>query len=352
MSILKRKRVLLALAGLVVAFLLATFTGLISIGGGGSKTVTAFFDRAVGVHAGSDVRVLGVKVGTIEAVEPEGTQVRVELSIDDDVPIPADAQALVIYPSIVADRYVQLAPAYSEGAEMEDDAVIPLDRTAVPLEVDDLYESLTTLSDALGPEGANQDGALSDMLDVGAENLEGNGQALGSTIEQFSVAAGTLAEGSDHLFGTIENLQQFTAMLRANDDEVRQAEQQMAEVAGFLAEDSDELGQSLELLGTALGQVETFISDNREAVAANVNDLAALTQSLVDQRASLAEAMDTAPLALENVLNAYNPSTQSFDTRANLNEVSMIPVTNSAQTQLLPLAADDSVYRFGEESGE
>ncbi|WP_326595735.1 MCE family protein [Streptomyces sp. NBC_01803] len=352
MSVLKRKSVLLSLAGLVLALLLASFTGLISVGGGGGKTVTAFFDRAVGVHEGSDVRVLGVRVGRVEAVEPEGTQVRVKLSVDDGVRIPADAQALVIYPSIVADRYIQLTPAYTEGAEMESQAVIPLERTAVPLEVDDLYDSLTELSDALGPEGANRNGALSNMLDVGAENLEGNGAALGSTIEQFGAAAGTLADSSGELFGTIESLQRFTSMLNENDDDVRQAEEQLAEVAGFLSDDSDELGQALQQLGTALGQVETFIGDNREALAANVNDLASLTQTLVDQRASLAEVMDTAPLALDNVLNAYNPATQTFDTRANLNEVSMIPVTNSAQTQLVPLAVEGSVYRFDEESGQ
>ncbi|WP_079032398.1 MCE family protein [Streptomyces specialis] len=352
MTFFKRKRVVIPLVGIVLAFLLGWGTGLISIGGGGGKTITAFFDRAVGVHEGSDVRVLGVKVGSVQAVEPEGTQVRVQLRVDDGVKIPADAEALVIYPSIVADRYIQLTPAYTEGAEIENRAVIPLERTAVPLEVDDLYESLTSLSDALGPEGANQNGALSDMLDVGAENLVGNGQALGSTIEQFGAAAGTLADSSDDLFGTIVNLQQFTSMLSENDDGVQQAEQQLAEVAGFLAEDSDELGQSLELLGTALGQVETFIGDNREALAANVNDLAAVTQTLVDQRASLAEMMDTAPLALDNVLNAYNPSTGTFDTRANLNEVSMIPVTNSAQTQFVPLAAEGSVYRFDEGTGQ
>ena len=101
------------------------------------------------------------------------------------------------------------------------------------------------------------------------------------------------------------------------------AEQQLATVTGFLADDKDDLAAALKELGTALGQVKTFIQDNRGGLKKNVDALAPLTQTLVDQRASLAEALDTAPLAADNLLNAYDPDHRTIDGRANINELSM-----------------------------
>ncbi|MDV3207479.1 MAG: MlaD family protein, partial [Rhodococcus ruber] len=74
----------------------------------GTTEITAYFDKAVGVYEGSDVRVLGVEVGKVTAVVPEGDQVRVDMRVDRGVDIPADAKAVQITPSVVADRYVQL----------------------------------------------------------------------------------------------------------------------------------------------------------------------------------------------------------------------------------------------------
>src|SRR6185369_5287200 len=87
-----------------------------------SLKLVAHFTRAVGVHEGSDVRVLGVKVGSVVSATPEGRTVRVELRYDAKQRIPAGAQAIIVPPSIVSDRYVQLTPAYSGGPTLPDGA--------------------------------------------------------------------------------------------------------------------------------------------------------------------------------------------------------------------------------------
>jgi virulence factor Mce-like protein len=291
-----------------------------------SRKVTAVFGAAVGVYAGSDVRVLGVKVGTIEEVEPQGTTVKIVMSLDRTVKVPADAQAVVVAPSVVSDRYVQLAPVYTGGPQMGENATIPRERTATPVELDELYDSLNKLTTALGPNGANKDGALSELLDSAANNLEGNGQALGDTIKQLGDATRTLSGSKDDLFGTVDNLQKFTGMLAANDSQVRDFNQQLAEVAGFLADERENLGGALNELATALAQVQGFIQDNRAALKSNVDKLAGITQILVDQRASLAEALDVAPLTLDNVQNAYNAASGTLDVRADINELNQPPI--------------------------
>lgn len=297
--------------------------------------LTAYFDRATGVYPGSDLRILGVRVGEVESVRPQGTTVRVGLRLDEGVKVPEGARAVVVAPSVVADRYVQLTPAYSEGPALADGAVLPAARNRLPVEIDQIYDSLTDLSDALGPDGANSEGALSDLLRTGADNLDGNGDAIGDSVEEFGKAARTLDGSSGDLFRTLGSLQTFTTMLKAKDTDVRTAQERLDEVVGFFADNKDDLTGALEELGKALGQVKTFIEDNRGELKDNVDRLVPLTRTLVEQRASLAEALDVAPLAAGNIVAAYDPDTRSLDGRANLNEISMggpllpLPVTGA-----------------------
>ena len=310
----------------VTAFVLVLVGGLAAVrltrGPAGSQ-ITAWFPHTVGVYAGSDVRILGVRVGTVRSITPDGDRVRVVLRIDSGVPVPADADAVVIAPSVVSDRYVQLTPAYTGGARMADGAVIPPERTAIPAEIDDLYTSVTRLAEALGPNGANANGALSDLVNTTAENLNGNGQPLGNTIERMGELAKTLNGNSPDFFATVKNLSDFSTVLAADDGDIRGVEDKLATVTGFLADDKKDLAGALNQLSTALGQVKTFVEDNRAALKTQVDKLTAITQSLVDRRASVAEALDVAPLATDDLLNAYDPAHGALGGRADINELSL-----------------------------
>ena len=288
------------------------------------RTVTAYFRSAEAVFEDNSVRVLGVPVGTITEVVPEGTRVRVRMElVDDDARLPADARAVVIAPSLVTGRYVQLTPTWSGGPELADGAVIPVERTAVPLGVDDLSRTATELSRALGPNGVNAEGALSDALDVGAANLGGNGQAAGDTVRDLGELTGTLSGSREELFGTVTELQSFVSMVAANDAEVREFNRRLADVSGFLADERDDLAAALGELSIALGEVADFVRDNRELVESNVDRLVDVTEVLVRQQDALAETLDVAPDALGNLSNSYNASSGTLDTRADLNELSL-----------------------------
>ncbi|GAB3479472.1 MCE family protein [Amycolatopsis cihanbeyliensis] len=291
-----------------------------------TKHATAFFPTTVGLYAGNDVRVLGVKTGEITDVQPLGDRVKVELEYDRAVDVPAGARAVIVAPSLVSDRYVQFTPAYTGGPTMAEGTVIPMERTAVPLEVDELYASLSRVSESLGPEGANKDGSLSRLLDTLAENFEGNGKQLHDTIKKLGQAAGTLSGNSQDLFATIQNLGDFSTTLAQSDGQVRQFERQLADVSGFLASERENLATTVRQLGTTLGSVRQFIEDNRAKVKSNVDKLASVTRVLVEQRASLAEILDVAPVALGNIVNSYNASSGTLDARANLNELTQPPV--------------------------
>jgi virulence factor Mce-like protein len=283
----------------------------------GQYRVTAWFAETVGLYPGSDVRVLGIPIGSITDVVPLGDRVRVEMTIDDDYDVPADADAVVLAPSLVSDRYVQFAPVYDGGPTMQDGDQVPLERTAIPVELDAVYGALDELSAALGPSGANENGALSDLIDTGAANLGGNGQALNRTLTGFSQAVETLAENRDDLFGSLDNLQTFTTALATIDAQVGQFNDNMAAVSELLASEREDLQAAVALLSDALADVAGFVRDNTTLLTTNVDRLADVTLVLVQQRAKLAEVLDVAPAALSNLARAYNPDFGTLDTRDN-----------------------------------
>ncbi|WP_455352179.1 MCE family protein [Streptomyces sp. SYSU K217416] len=279
--------------------------------------VTAYFPRTVGIYPGSDVRVLGVRIGEVRTITPEGRRVRVELEFEPGRKIPAEAKAAIINSSVVSDRYVQMLPVYRGGPAMRDGAVIPEDRTAVPVELDRIFDSLHTTSEALGPRGANADGSLSKLLGVSADNLQGQGEQMHQTVEDLSLAVTTLSDGRQDLFGTVRNLQVFTAALAADDSNVRSFNDSLAKVADQLAGERKDLALALKHLGLALADVSDFVKKNKKALTADVKGLSKVTKVLVTQRAALEELLEVAPTGLSNLQNAYNPSSGTLDTRNN-----------------------------------
>ncbi|ADD40881.1 MCE family protein [Stackebrandtia nassauensis] len=277
------------------------------------RHVTAEFTRAVGVYEGSDVRVLGVKVGEITSVQPKGKIVKVGLRIDEDYPIPDDAKAIVIPPSIVADRYVQLAPAYTGGARLEGGTTLGPDRTVVPLELDEVYESLDEFAGALG-----EDESLGEAIATAKKNLKGNGKDLGETLDNLGEVSEVLNEHSDDIWGTVDNLAEFTKMLAESDAEVEVFNEQLAEVSTQLSDERGTLSKALRELSVALADIGRFVDKNADKLTKSVEKLSDLSGVFARQQESLINILDYAPVALTNLDLAYNSRSGTMDTRDDL----------------------------------
>lgn len=315
MDLVKRLLVPLVVLGFVVAAAVSV------LGGDTSRTVVAHFPRTISVYEGSDVRVLGVPVGTVTRVEPTGTDVAVTMTYDEEVKLPADAKAVIIAPSVVGDRYVQLTPAYSgTGEVLADGAELSVDQTSEPLELDQIYDSLDRLNVALGPRGANRTGALSDLLSVTADNFGGQGTTFRQTIKDFSRLSATLAGNSDELFGSAEALGGFMATLAENDQTVRQFNQSLADVSTMLEGEREELVAATRNLSVALNAVKGFVEENKDSLSRNISGLNRVSKVLVRQRAALDEILRVAPGALNNLALTYNPQAGTLDTRANFGQ--------------------------------
>jgi phospholipid/cholesterol/gamma-HCH transport system substrate-binding protein len=304
-----------ALAAALVLALLATAGLWYVLQQGSQRTVTAYFTNTIGLYVANEVAIQGIPVGKVDEIVPQGNVVRVVLKVDKEAPVRADAQAVIVAPTLVSDRYVQLGPTYESGPQMADGAVIPVERTGTPVELDRVYQSLDTIARALGPNGANQTGALNQLLQSSAGALGGNGELLKSTIAELGGAVGTLADNRDNLFATVDNLGQFTNMLARNDGAVRDLTSQLADIAAFLASERGDLSRVLADLPPALDDVARFIRDNRDILRTDVRRLANITDILVRQRRALTEITNVAPLAIGNLANSYNATSGTLDVR-------------------------------------
>jgi phospholipid/cholesterol/gamma-HCH transport system substrate-binding protein len=338
-----------------VAYVVAAFlviVAAITVLGSGSpqKTVTAHFTRATGLYKGSGVRVLGVLVGKVTSIKPEGTTVAVKMSYDAKRRIPAGASAFIIPPSLVSDRYVQLGPVYRGGAVLPNNAQIPVARSEAPVELSTLLQSIDDLSVALGPQGANKSGALSRLLSVSADNLRGNGGQVNSTIKNVAALVSTLADNKTNLTGTIDNLATFTHALQQSDGSVRTLTTDLSTVSSQLDGDRASLASALRNLSLALGDVAQLVHDNRSVLTSDVSGLTQITNTLTSQKTSLTELLDDAPLALQNLNNSYDPSSQSLRTKADL-QMTTNPTLYLCQI-VASLAQDSHVCDSGQPLGK
>ncbi|QZH60100.1 MCE family protein [Mycolicibacterium farcinogenes] len=309
---MNRKRVVTGISALLAVLLVAGVAVLVRQVFLAPTTISALFTSATGIYPGDEVRVSGVKVGSVESIKPEGTQTRLTLKVDRGVKVPAKAQAIIVAQNLVAARYVQLTPPYrSEGPTMPDGAVIGLDDTAVPVEWDEVKAQLMRLSTELGPKSGVDGTSMSRFIDSAATAMDGNGVKLHETISQLSGVARILAEGSGNIVDVIKNLQIFVTALRNSNVQVVSFQDRLATLTSVIDGSRSDLDAALTELSTAVTEVQRFVAGSRAQTSEQVERLANVTQTLVDNKINVENLLHITPNALVNAYNIYNPDTGS-----------------------------------------
>jgi phospholipid/cholesterol/gamma-HCH transport system substrate-binding protein len=311
MNRLSVKLLAAAVAVLVLAAAFVTLQG----NGAGTRHVTAYFDRTVSLYKGSEVRVMGVNIGTVTAVVPEGDRVRVAMEYDGEYKLPADAKAAIVTPTLTADRFVQIAPAYTGGQVMADNAKIDLPETGTPVELDRIYKSLSDLTQALGPNAANKNGALDTLLTAGAKALRGNGQLGNQTLLNLSQAVQTFGDNRGPLFDSVTNMSQLTDTLAANDRFVNGFMSDLTSVSTQLAGDRGTLAKALAALANAVGTVRNFVHGNRGMVQKDVGELSRLLGVMARHKNDLNTLARIGALGLDNLTIAFDNKSKSIGSR-------------------------------------
>ena len=294
------------MAATVVVMIVAGLIGVVTSGGGSMRTIAAQFAEAPGLYPGNHVDVLGIPVGSVTSIKPGPDYVLVKMSVRSDVQIPARAGAVIMAPTVVADRFVQLTPAYQGGPVMSAGTVIPMGRTAIPQSVDAVVQALTRLAQQLGPNGANSKGALSQLLHQMAVQFGNDGPAFHAAVINFSEALHGFAQNSPAFADVFNNLGNLSQALANNSSTYRSFTSDLAAVSGVLANDRTDVSAVLSALQQLFANLNSFLQANGSKLGSSIGNLRTFAAELVSQQAALAKVFDLSPLSLQNLDNAID----------------------------------------------
>lgn len=313
-----------ATAALVAAVLALVLAGCGIVGGQGpSYEVTAHFDRAVGLYPGSKVRVIGIDVGQVTNVEPEGDQVAVTMAIDEDQSLPADASATIVPLSLLGERYIQIGPAYTDGPKLEKGAEIT--DTRVPAEFDELLRGLEDLTGAIDPDAA------SDLVTEMATLLDGQGEEINSLLEEGSGAVEIVADKADEIGDIVESLAGLSNALRDRTGSVQELIRNYNLLAEVLVANRNDLDATITQLDRAVVALTGLLERHGGDLPDDVDVLAQVGSTLEVNIDRLQSTLSDTVRLFEAAQRAYSPE---HDTLRVNNQLDMSLTTDLIASRL------------------
>ncbi|QIV79993.1 MCE family protein [Mycolicibacterium frederiksbergense] len=270
--------------------------------------VEAYFTNTNGLFVGDDVRIRGVNVGRIESIEAQPASVKVMFWVEEQYEVPAEVKAVILSPTLVTARAIQLTPPYQGGPLLGDNAVIPVERTAVPVEWDDFREQLEKLTDLLAPTEAGGVSTLGSLVNSAADNLRGQGANIRQTILELSQALSALGDHSGDTFTTVKNLAALVSALEGSTTLMRDLNQNFASVTNLFTNDSGEVAEAIADLSDVASEVKSFVADNREALGTTTDTLTSVSQALADSLGDIKQTLHVLPTVAANAANIYQPA--------------------------------------------
>ena len=299
-------------AALVAVMVAGVIVAVRATGQGARTTVVGYFANSTAVFPGDDVRILGVPVGKVEKIEPQPERVKIWFWVERKFKVPVDVNAVILSPQLVTGRAIQLTPAYTSGPTLQDGAEIPENRTAVPVEWDDIRDQLQRLNELLQPTKPGGVSTLGEFINTAADNLRGQGATIRDTVIKLSQTLSALGDHSKDIFATFKNLSTLVSALHDSADLLEQLNHNLASVTSLLADDPNKVGQMVGDLNAVVGDLQSFSADNREALGTTSDKLGSITTALVESLDDVKQALHLAPTTLQNFSNIYEPANGSF----------------------------------------
>ena len=271
-------------------------------GGEGPRKISAVFPRASNLFVGSEVRVLGVQVGTITNIVPEGDTVRVAMEVSPEQPLPEGVGAALVPTSLLGERVIQLDPPYTGGPEFSGD-VIPVDRTALPAEVDEVLRSFQAFAAALDEQ------VLAELIDTAAETLEGQGPGLNRLIDQGAETVEVLDEASGDLNGLVSELGALNQTLATRDEKIGRTLERLSDVMQFFAQEKGNIIGSLEELRRFTAELRPLVDEHTGPL---VRDLEVLTTAFSTVDRNMARVEETI-YASERLTKRFAPLVSDYE---------------------------------------
>ncbi|SBS79684.1 Virulence factor Mce family protein [uncultured Mycobacterium sp.] len=275
-----------------------------------TNTVVAYFTQTYSLYPGDEVAIMGVPVGAVDDVEPAGDTMKVTFHYQSKYKVPQNVSAVILNPTLVASRDIQLEPPYSGGEALANNAVIPVERTQVPVEWDDLRDSISKTVSALGPTPDQPKGPFGDTIESLADGLAGKGQAINKSLNSLSTALTAINDSRGETFAILRGLATFLNQLQINEQQLESLNGNLAQITSSLTPNDHAVADAVESLNGLLPTLNKFLQQNGQVAANDVKNLSTATTPLVqrDTAGYLETFLHVFPTFAANANNAYHPS--------------------------------------------
>lgn len=264
--------------------------------GGSSREYHALFTDATSLNKGDDVRMAGVKIGTVSSVEIADERLaRVTFTASESAPLTAGTVAELRFRNLIGQRYISLESPAGSAPALEPGHTFDLDHTRPALDLTMLFNGFQPLLRLLSPDDVNnlsaqivavfqgEDATVEGLLSSTASltsTLAKKDEVIGQLITSLSSVLTTVNDRSSQLDTTIVTLQQL--------------------VSG-LAEDRKTIGSTLDGLGDLTSSVADLLEDGRKPLKGSIAALEDLSANLVKGRSELNSFFETLPLKLDRI---------------------------------------------------
>ncbi|MGW4365838.1 MlaD family protein [Nocardia takedensis] len=303
---------------------------------GTTKSYSAVFTDVTGLRVGDDVRMAGVRVGRVDAVELDGTLARVRFRVQDSQRVHGDTKAAITYQNVIGQRYLGLSrTGHGAAAALPEGGEIPLERTEPSFDLSALLNGFEPLLGGLDPRQVdNVTAAL-------VKALQGDAGALTVLIEQMSSLAQSLA-GPDQVLGqVIVNLDQVVANLSGRRAELGTLLSQTRAIVEGLGRHRDELLTTLTDVSVVADRMSTIVAEDRPALTRLLSREPGFTRHFEENKDQFAYLGFNLPALLKGIARVGQEGPNLNVYLCNL-DLTAIP----ALTELVP-----TIIRMASESG-
>ena len=261
-----------------------------------SKDYKAVFSDATGVTKGDDVRVAGVKVGSVKGVDiVDRTRALVTFKVDKDQQLTDGTNATIRYRNLVGQRHISLAQGVGGPDVLEEGDTIPLARTNPALDLTVLFNGFKPLFAALSPTDINK---LSyEIVTV----FQGEGGTLESLLSHTASVTSTLASRDKVIGSLIENLNQVMVTIGNRDAQLSDLLIKLRQFVSGLSDDRQAILGSLDSISALAVQTSGLVTDIRPSLTTDVKELKNVAGNLDRNKAEIDRALQVLPIKLNKV---------------------------------------------------
>lgn len=287
----------------LVVFVLVTSlaTGVLvvtigNLGFGSSREYRAEFTDATGVTKGDDVRVAGVRVGTVGDVEiVDRSRALVTFDVDEGTQVNGGTFASIRYRNLVGQRYISLTQEVGDTARLPAGSTIPLSRTRPALDLTVLFNGFKPLFQALSPEDVNQ---LSfELIQV----FQGEGGTLEGLLAHTASVTSTLADRDQVIGDLIDNLSLVLDHVADRDKQLTRLIQSFRTLVGGLKQDRNAILGSLEDVSALSVETASLVDGIRAPLVRDIKQLRAVAGNVDKNKAELDRALQVLPIKLNKI---------------------------------------------------